>query len=35
VLAGLIRKIDRGVTVVSIGDPESLNAALPQLEARR
>ena len=35
VLAGLIRKIDRGVTVVSVGDPESLQAALPQLTAAR
>jgi len=35
VLAGLIRKIDRGVNVVSIGDPDSLQAALPQLNAAR
>jgi [acyl-carrier-protein] S-malonyltransferase len=35
VLAGLIRKIDRNVTVVSVGDPESLQAALPQLSAAR
>ena len=35
VLAGLIRKIDRSATVVSIGDPESLQAALPQLKAVR
>jgi len=35
VLAGLIRKIDRGVAVVSVGDPESLQNALPQLNAAR
>jgi [acyl-carrier-protein] S-malonyltransferase len=31
VLAGLIKKIDRGVQVVSIQDPESFAAALPNL----
>jgi [acyl-carrier-protein] S-malonyltransferase len=32
VLAGLIRKIDRGVNVVSIEDPDGLDAALAELE---
>ena len=32
VLAGLIRKIDRGVTVVSIEDAEGLDAALAQID---
>ena len=33
VLAGLIRKIDRSVPVVSVGDAEGLDAALAQLTA--
>jgi [acyl-carrier-protein] S-malonyltransferase len=33
VLAGLIRKIDRTVPVVSVGDAEGLDAALAQLTA--
>jgi hypothetical protein len=33
VLAGLIRKIDRGATVVSVGDAGQLEAALGQLPA--
>jgi [acyl-carrier-protein] S-malonyltransferase len=31
VLAGLIRKIDRSVTVMSIEDEAGLEAAMPQL----
>lgn len=31
VLAGLVRKIDRSVTVMSVGDPDSLDAALALL----
>jgi [acyl-carrier-protein] S-malonyltransferase len=31
VLAGLVKKIDRSVTVMSVEDPESLSAALTQL----
>lgn len=31
VLAGLVKKIDRGVTVMSVDSPETLDAALPQL----
>ena len=35
VLAGLIRKIDRGVKVVSIEDPDGLEAALTEVERAR
>jgi [acyl-carrier-protein] S-malonyltransferase len=31
VLAGLVKKIDRSVTVMSIEDPDGFAAALPQL----
>jgi hypothetical protein len=31
VLAGLVKKIDRSVTVMSVDSPESLDAALEQL----
>jgi [acyl-carrier-protein] S-malonyltransferase len=34
VLSGLIRKIDRGVTVMNIEDADGLAAALEQLEAQ-
>jgi [acyl-carrier-protein] S-malonyltransferase len=33
VLAGLVRKLDRSVTVMSVEDPESLSAALAQLRS--
>ena len=35
VLAGLIKKIDRGVKVVSIEDPDGLDAALAQVDGAR
>jgi [acyl-carrier-protein] S-malonyltransferase len=32
VLAGLVKKVDRGATVMSIEDVDGLSAALPQLK---
>jgi [acyl-carrier-protein] S-malonyltransferase len=34
VLSGLIRKIDRTVTLMNVEDPDSLTAALDQLKAQ-